>query len=119
MSKPRIQTLKPRIGVASTARVQPAPSPDSWRAGLTSAQRGYGHKWQQAREGYLRLHPLCVMCQADGVVMLATVVDHIEPHCGDQRLFWDSTTWQSLCSSHHSGAKQREEAAQRRALRGA
>lgn len=114
MNKPRIKTLQPRVAAAKVARVQSAPSPTSWRAGMTSAERGYGYKWQQARDGYLRLHPLCVMCRADGLVTLATVVDHIEPHRGDQRLFWDSENWQSLCATHHSGEKQRQEAEQRR-----
>ena len=31
----------------------------------------------------------------------ATVVDHIKPHHGDQRLFWDVGNWQSLCKAHH------------------
>jgi hypothetical protein len=26
------------------------------------------------------------------------------------KLFWDSTRWQSLCTTHHSRDKQREEA---------
>ncbi|MCG8990866.1 HNH endonuclease [Laribacter hongkongensis] len=49
------------------------------------------------------------MCLAEGRTVAATVVDHITPHRGDQRLFWDSSNWQPLCASCHSGAKQREE----------
>jgi len=76
---------------------------------MSSADRGYGHRWRVEREGFLRLHPLCVMCSAGGVVTVATVVDHKKPHRGDQSLFWDRSNWQSLCAHHHSGEKQRQE----------
>ncbi len=32
----------------------------------------------------------------------ATVVDHIIPHRGDQKLFWDENNWQGLCEHHHN-----------------
>lgn len=68
----------------------------------TSAERGYDHKWRKARLGYLRKHPLCVHCQAEGRVTAANVVDHIIPHKGDPVLFWlSATNWQSLCAYHH------------------
>jgi 5-methylcytosine-specific restriction protein A len=81
----------------------------SWRDGQSSAQRGYGHKWREAREGYLRLHPLCVMCKAMGRTIIATVVDHKVPHRGDMKVFWDSSNWQPLCATCHSSHKQRLE----------
>lgn len=72
----------------------------------TSAQRGYGSRWQKARATYLRSHPLCVMCAKRNIVIAASVVDHIIPHKGDQSLFWDSeNNWQSLCKPCHDGAK--------------
>ena len=61
-----------------------------------STERGYGHKWRQAREGYLKKHPTCVKCGAP-----ATVVDHIKPHKGDKQLFWDRDNWQALCKRCH------------------
>lgn len=76
----------------------------------SAALRGYGHKWRVAREIYLRSNPLCVMCRADGYVVAATVVDHIIPHRGDMRLFWDmKNNVQSLCVHCHSSVKQKEE----------
>lgn len=79
----------------------------SWRADKTnSAQRGYGYKWQRARKQWLAQHPLCVMCKAQGYITAATVVDHIKPHKGDLRLFWDTSNWQSLCKRHHDSDKQ-------------
>ena len=104
-----LTTLKPRVRTMATNRVA-VMQPGSWRTNdMTSAQRGYGHKWRAARLAYLREHPLCVMCQADGHVTAATVVDHIVPHRGDQTLFWRRSNWQSLCAMHHSRDKQREE----------
>src|SRR3546814_15790813 len=62
----------------------------SWRKDKRkTAERGYGSKWQAARAGFLRSHPLCVMCVEEGRTTVATVVDHKVPHRGDQRLFWD------------------------------
>ncbi|WP_101048687.1 HNH endonuclease [Macromonas nakdongensis] len=75
----------------------------------SSATRGYGSRWQKAREGFLRSHPLCKMHQDLGRIVPATVVDHIEPHRGDMGKFWDRSNWQSLCKRCHDGAKQRLE----------
>ena len=88
--------------------------PDSWRSGKTSSQRGYDYRWQKARARYLCEHSLCVMCDRDGIVTAATVVDHVIPHRGDQQLFWDEHNWQSLCKPHHDGEKAAQEAAARR-----
>ncbi|MDP2141293.1 MAG: HNH endonuclease signature motif containing protein [Gammaproteobacteria bacterium] len=68
----------------------------------TSAQRGYGYKWQKARKGFLAKHPLCVHCQLQDKVTAATDVDHIIPHRGDMVLFWDRDNWQGLCHACHS-----------------
>jgi 5-methylcytosine-specific restriction enzyme A len=39
------------------------------------------------------------------------VCDHIEPHRGDERLFWDETNLQTLCKGCHDKIKQAEEQA--------
>lgn len=75
----------------------------------TSAQRGYGARWQRYRRTFLAAHPLCVFCLRMGRTEPATVVDHIEPHKGDEVLFWDTDNWQSLCASCHNGTKQQLE----------
>jgi 5-methylcytosine-specific restriction endonuclease McrA len=86
-------------------------NPLSWRADryLSSTQRGYGYRWQRARAGHLISEPLCRMCKAEGKLRPATIVDHIIPHRGDKRLFWDRKNWQSLCTTHHDSTKQAEE----------
>lgn len=67
----------------------------------SSAARGYDSKWQKARVGFLRLHPLCAQCERDGLVTEANEVDHIIPHKGDRALFWNRDNWQSLCKPCH------------------
>ena len=73
-------------------------------------QRGYNHRWDKARATFLRHNPLCRMCESQGRVTEAKVVDHIIPHRGDQALFWDTANnWQPLCYPCHNSVKQREE----------
>ena len=77
----------------------------------TAAQRGYGYKWQQAREGFLRVHPLCVKHEERGELVPAVVVDHIKPHRGDMTLFWQRSNWQPLCKLCHDVKTAREDGA--------
>lgn len=67
----------------------------------SSNQRGYNGRWRKARETYLKHHPLCVECLKEGRYVPSTVVDHIKPHRGNQKLFWDTNNWQPLCKHHH------------------
>lgn len=97
----KLQSLKPRLATLVTQRV-PTMQPDSWRTDKQgSTARGYGYRWQKARERFLKANPLCATCEAAGRVEAATVVDHKEPHRGDERLFWDERNWQGLCKPHH------------------
>ena len=105
----QLQTLKSSLRMLDTRRV-PTMQAGSWRtSNQTAAQRGYGYKWQKARAGFLRSHPLCVMCEAEGRVTAANVVDHKVPHRGDQTLFWDKANWQSLCKPHHDSDAQKKD----------
>ena len=67
----------------------------------SAAKRNYGHRWRKVRLAYLRRHPLCVWCDADGRLTASTVVDHIVPHRGDKRLFWNRKNWQALWKPCH------------------
>lgn len=69
-------------------------------------ERGYDSKWDRERTAFLKLHPRCARpgCGAD-----SAVVDHIVPHKGDMRLFWDRSNWQPLCTGCHSRWKQSQE----------
>jgi 5-methylcytosine-specific restriction endonuclease McrA len=70
----------------------------------SARRRGYTTKWDQARAAFLRAHRCCAFCGKP-----ATVVDHVIPHRGDMRAFWDKANWSPLCSSCHDSAKRREE----------
>lgn len=71
----------------------------------SARQRGYDGKWQQARAEFLKAHPRCTMCGQP-----SRVVDHITPHRGDRKLFWQRSNWQALCTPCHSSRKQSQEA---------
>ncbi|MCQ9422708.1 HNH endonuclease [Pseudomonas sp. LJDD11] len=89
----------------------------------TSAQRGYGHRWQKSRDAFLRANPLCAMCSTDRRPVAASLVDHIKAprvlaakQSGDPerikaawKLFWDTNNWQPLCKLCHDSTKQRLE----------
>lgn len=89
-----------------------------------ASQRGYGSRWRKARLTFLQQHPLCRMCQEDGRLTPATVVDHITPHKLEEArksgsveaialaetMFWHRGNWQPLCKTHHDGAKAKQEA---------
>ena len=66
-----------------------------------ATQRGYVYRWKKAAKAFLRRHPLCVACEAKGIIKAAEVVDHIRPHKGNQKLFWDKKNWQALCKQCH------------------
>ena len=36
-----------------------------------------------------------------GKYVKATVVDHMVPHRGDEKLFWDRSNWRALCKRCH------------------
>ena len=78
------------------------------RRGSASA-RGYTHRWSKAAATFKTRHPLCLGCEAAGDVVAARLVDHVEPHRGDQDKFWDTSMWQPCCAWHHDVVKQRLE----------
>ena len=93
---------------------RPAPTVGTYEQSRPNAYRRlYGRRWRRARRAYLAGNPLCIECLAAGETTLATQVDHIIPHCGDMRLFWDRENWQSLCDSHHTRKTRRETLAKR------
>lgn len=107
-------------GAATLPRKSKQHRPSGWRPASerwrevddkrgSSTQRGYGHKWRKARERHLKQEPCCRICRANGVVTAADVVDHIVPHKGNKKLFWNSSNWQSLCTSCHNSKTARED----------
>ena len=45
-----------------------------------------------------------------GRIEVATVVDHIRAHKGNEALFFDANNLASLCKTHHDSSKQKAEA---------
>jgi 5-methylcytosine-specific restriction protein A len=70
----------------------------------SSAQRGYGYRWQKLRIAYLRVHPICVdpfgVHKRDGRIEPATDVDHIIPRA--QGGTDDEDNLEAMCHSCHS-----------------
>ncbi|WP_040395937.1 HNH endonuclease signature motif containing protein [Cesiribacter andamanensis] len=76
--------------------------------------------WKRVRLLKLQECPLCVTCDAQGLLTVATEVDHIQPlnQAWNKRLDWDNL--QCLCKPCHSAktrAEQLEKPQQGRARR--
>jgi 5-methylcytosine-specific restriction protein A len=103
------------------AHVQETERRDRERRG-SAAERGYDGRWRIYRRAFLAKYPLCGMrsaeadrriahmgvewseCKRAGLVRAAEQVDHLEPHRGNQGLFWDGGNHQALCQ-HCSNRK--------------
>jgi len=63
--------------------------------------------WRAVRQAVLMSEPLCRGCSERGEVVLAQMVDHIEPvRLGGN--FWDVTNLQPLCNSCHASKSGKE-----------
>jgi hypothetical protein len=84
-------------GIASiTTRCRCRTSTDR-SMGATQFQGLYNRsRWKKMSRQQRMRAPLCEMCKARGLVVVAQVVDHIRPHHGDERLFFDPQNLQSL-----------------------
>ena len=96
-------TLRPRGSVGVAERDYDARRRDvAWRAWYKTG------RWRRLRDMQLNSEPLCRMCVEVDRLTPATVCDHVEPHRGDETLFW-SGPFQSLCVACHNRDKQRIE----------
>ena len=91
--------------VASCSHVRPCPV-----HGMRQRRPWNQHRWRVLARAFLRRHPFCVACRAARRVTLATDVDHVVAHKGDDGLFWDEANWQALCARCHGLKTKREEA---------
>lgn len=81
---------------------------EAWVKRPDAPKRVTGRRLQQAREALFRAKPLCVMCQADGRVTLATERDHRVPLAEGGTD--DPENIQGLCKDHHRQKTKREAA---------
>jgi 5-methylcytosine-specific restriction protein A len=65
-------------------------------------------RWKILRRDQLAAYPLCAYCQAQGLIVAASVADHVIPHRNDPELFFNGAL-QSLCKRCHDSHKQRLE----------
>lgn len=68
----------------------------------------------ELRPTQLLREPWCRECAKRGIRTRATVVDHVEPHCGDWARFIDRANLQSLCKRCHDRKTALEQAEKRR-----
>lgn len=66
-------------------------------------------RWKRLRARQLRKHPYCQCPHHEGQHVPAQVVDHIVPHKGNLRLFFDRKNLQSLTNTCHVVHKQSSE----------
>jgi 5-methylcytosine-specific restriction endonuclease McrA len=66
-------------------------------------------RWRKLRLKILAQQPLCKICERMGKVTASDTVDHIIPHKGNPKLFWDVNNLQGVCKSCHDSIKAAEE----------
>ena len=64
----------------------------------SSNERGYDYQWHKLRNYILAKEPLCRKCQAEGLVMIATEVHHIDGNVYNL----DESNLEPLCHECHS-----------------
>ncbi len=64
----------------------------------TSTERGYDSHWQRIRRMILNAEPLCRTCNAQGLVVAASEVDHIDGNVNNM----STENLQPLCRPCHS-----------------
>jgi 5-methylcytosine-specific restriction enzyme A len=79
---------------------------ESWAKGPQATKRITGRRRQALSAALFRANPLCVECQAQGRVALATQRDHIKPLAEGGTEDADNT--QGLCDTCHEAKSQRE-----------
>lgn len=63
--------------------------------------------WRRFRKVFIATHPLCVSCEAKGIVRPSSVADHITPiNQGGER--FDPNNIQALCAKCHNTKSARD-----------
>jgi 5-methylcytosine-specific restriction protein A len=58
-------------------------------------------RWRRLAELHRKIEPCCRMCDLKGIVTAVEIVDHVTPHRGNMKLFYESEL-QSLCRRCHA-----------------
>ena len=103
----KVATLRSSVQISMAAQARR--DFDARRRRETETRKLYGTaRWKALRADQLMRVPLCEPCDKLGLVVPASVCDHVTPHRGDVERFW-AGPFASLCETCHSSAKQREE----------
>lgn len=115
----RLKQLTPRLKPLAPRLVTAAPASEAERSRMRDATQVWRAWYKTARWRRLRWSVLlrdaftCRKCgRIEGETSLL-VADHIVPHRGEERLFWDETNLQCLCKACHDTIKQSEERGRR------
>ena len=82
-----------------------------FRAGTTRYDTA---RWMRLRDAFRAEHPFCINADRDPrCTLLTDVVDHIQPHRGDEAKMFDPHNLQGMCATCH-GRKTAGETWQRR-----
>jgi 5-methylcytosine-specific restriction enzyme A len=52
-------------------------------------------RWRARRRIFLEANRWCIDCAAENRRVLATDVDHLDRHFGDEHTFWDESRWRA------------------------
>lgn len=109
--KPMVGKLPPIIRTQSGDETQRSRFRDDTQA----HRRWYKtSRWQKLRWSVLvRDLFTCQMCKRVEADTSQLVGDHIKPHRGDERMFWDEGNIQCVCKQCHDSEKQRFEKSRR------
>ena len=106
--KPRLSKLAPRLSTARAIR--------DTRYSADATVRGWykSARWQALRQEVLARD--LYTCRQTGVLLIgkhpapnSPVVDHVVPHKGDERLFWDIGNLQAVSKAYHDSDKRKME----------
>lgn len=68
----------------------------------SSTARGYDSSWRRLRAAYAAQHHWCEDCLANDKRVPTAIVDHVQPHRGDEALRLDWNNLRALCRGCHS-----------------
>jgi 5-methylcytosine-specific restriction enzyme A len=75
----------------------------------SARERGYDSRWSKLSRDFRRAHPLCALCEANGIVKEAECVDHVVSVKRAPDRKFDVSNLRSLCWSCHSKKTARED----------
>lgn len=114
----KLTALKPVLTRLPSRMSGPPPNPAD--RGRQRDQAAPWRKWYKLARWrtlrfviFLRDHYTCRLCGKLEANTSLLICDHVKPHRGDERRFWDETNLQTLCKPCHDGAKQKAEQASR------